>query len=1096
MNNISEQILSTIDIITNDKISQLRFDKTIQATIYSVVDINTGEYKVKYETGIFSAFSDDTSKTYRVDDSVYVTVPEGDFSGRKVIRSLVSATSLSEAALTSLANSVNEVSPNFTAMYGQEIKDLPAKIMCYEDNTKKLWSNTTTNNLFIQYANNYEYIQIKASFLTTLYNNHSSGKYGLTVTFNTLDGSKVSYNLDTRNFNGSYYRFSTYAQQSIILKVQKGYLTGISDITFFSSGFDPEEGDTGVENLYVKDIEIKFVEKIDLSSLTNYLYIAHPYGNIITTSDDYYIQARLIVAGKDIMGSKTQCQWYVRDLNVVLGSADYDAAAGTGWRRLEGETASSLSKSALGNIEYSQRYKVVVLYNDELTLEAETEIWNNVTDYAFEIQQVTKNTNVYLQLVNNKNNDLLLGKWFLSYPDDSYSSVTEEKSNEIDITNLLKYDYITFYCGVYAADGETYLGELDFTVRNSESADDVIIRYSGESSFRYDANGDITIEDSEKSRSLAAIVEWQPGYAVGYSVSWKMANGEAIAGSKENAVSPSNSMIVNPWVDNYNVLHYNIRQKYKTNYNNNTVIVTIHTITGEEYFFEKEIIFIKDGDQGTNGTTYIAAIRPSDEDGVQLSGFQGVWYKNIDEEKDSTDKTSQLYLRCYVYRDGELINNNKDIAISYGWNCVGCLVTDMPSNKNDELRWIKPLGKAEDQRYVTVQVTIKDSDKTTCIYASYPIDTLVSSDEQPFAALDLSNIPSYVKYTASGRYPSYYSNVLNYIITFSDNSQKVGDNISSLNENLIKISESKYLNPVTVFNFEDQQIGVLEIKEDSWIVYHPVIMYLDTYGNEAINGWDGTKLSIDGEEKYLFAPQIGAGSKNIYNQFTGVVMGEDSSQKQIGLYGYAKGENTFGLLANGSAYFGTSNSQIQITPGEGINLNITDGSDSVFSVTRAGKIKANSGTIGGWEIGATTLSSNNKTIKLDSSATGSDKVINVNSIFTVTADGAMDATSGTIGGWTIGSDTLTGGSWTLSSKGYIYYGDDSYLGVWKGDSTSVFGIHSDSKSVVVEAPDNVRIGKSGTGTSNLTIGGSYIEVNADTIKFKCTNQEGIYARFA
>jgi hypothetical protein len=31
-------------------------------------------------------------------------------------------------------------------------------------------------------------------------------------------------------------------------------------------------------------------------------------------------------------------------------------------------------------------------------------------------------------------------------------------------------------------------------------------------------------------------------------------------------------------------------------------------------------------------------------------------------------------------------------------------------------------------------------------------------------------------------------------------------------------------------------------------------MYLDTYGNEAIDGWDGTKLDINENGGYILAP--------------------------------------------------------------------------------------------------------------------------------------------------------------------------------------------------------------------------------------------------
>lgn len=1162
MNNISEQLLSAIDILTDEKVSQLRFDKTVQATIYSIVDINTGEYKVRYNGNIFAAYSNDTSKTYKVEDQVYISVPEGDFSNRKIILSLVTAISLTEAELTGLANSINEVSPNLVGkdgVYGEDFSTgeegeeerktitEPISINCFVNEKKSIWKYTgDTNNLFTQYANNYEYIQVKASFLTKLVETPESGNYGLRLVFKTQEDA-VEYKLDTSNFNGLYYSFATYASQSIILKVQKGFLVGLQEIQFFAENFNNNK-DTGEKNLFVKDIEIKFVEKIDLSDTNYYLYIAQPQGCIITNKTDYFVQARLILAGQDVISSKATCQWYKRNLDIMVGSAEYDKAAGVGWEKLEGETATTLSLVS-NDIKYQGKYKVVVVYDEELPFEAETIVWNNSTEYDYDIEQITNGDRILLRLTNKKSDSdqSLLGKWFISYPDDSYNSITEEKINEIDITDYLKYSYVNFYCAVY--NGEDYLGEVDFLVSDSESEDDVIVKYSGESSFRYDANGDITIEDSEKGRTLAATVEWKSGYAVGYSINWSIKDFE-IPG--EPGSSPANSMIEKPWVDNNNVLHYNIKQKYRNNYNNNTVVVTITTITGISYSFEKEIIFVKDGDQGTNGTTYIAAVRPSDSDNYYLR---------------YNDKYSgSMGLKCTVYRDGEAITNTETEPkkIKYQWsglnvefiNSVGQEITPSGSEVT-----IQGTGETKDSRYVMIQITITESSKSTNIYASYPIVTLVQGTKTT-PEFDVSNIPQYVKYSSSGRYPSYYNNALEYIV----NNETCNFGIESMNEDLIAISdiESKqYLNPVTVFNFSEQKIGVLRVPlnaddpKTTPYLYCPIVMYLDTYGNEAINGWDGTSVqgiytldesetATSGRQYYkkvkdkdnnynyesitftikepykaktyyyqtsILAPQIGAGEKDEKNLFTGLIMGQDTGQTKIGLYGYQSGINTFGLKADGSAYFGTANNQITINPDGKINFAIKNNDNIVFSVTNEGELTATSGVIGGWTITDTQFYGGKETGKYVGLAANTDISFYAGSkrpdsssassaTFYVKKTGEMKATLGTIGGWTIGDSTLTGGGLTLDSgggkedRGRIYFGD-SYIGRFKGSSTDVFGITTAANvSAVVEAPSNVRIGKSSKATSNITITGNYVVLEANQIQFKAATQSGIKAQFA
>jgi hypothetical protein len=85
--------------------------------VYKVVDANSGEYKVKYSGNFLTAYASDPSIAYSVDDTVYVTVPEGDFSNRKIITSKTSDSSLSYAEMMTLANSINEVSPTFDTIY-------------------------------------------------------------------------------------------------------------------------------------------------------------------------------------------------------------------------------------------------------------------------------------------------------------------------------------------------------------------------------------------------------------------------------------------------------------------------------------------------------------------------------------------------------------------------------------------------------------------------------------------------------------------------------------------------------------------------------------------------------------------------------------------------------------------------------------------------------------------------------------------------------------------------------------------------------------------------------------------------------------------
>lgn len=1048
MNNISEQLLQAMDIVMEQKLTQLQYDKTIQAKVYSVVDIDTGEYKVRYNGNIFSAFSNDTSKTYKVNDAVYVSVPEGNFSNKKLITSLVTADSLSSSQLSDLSNSVMEVSPTFDVLYdglydaeesygviaGTPVDESGSYTYIYQG--PDVYDPDGYHGLFQQYSNNYEYIRVKASFLTQFYNIHNQGNYGLEVEFYTKDDSSVKYKLDLQNFNGNAYGFSVYTPQEIILKAQKNYLMGLKSIKLFEedfvydkivkNGIVTDEENTTVANIFVKDIVLQYVDKKDLSDTTYYLIISAPKGIAFTDKiNSLNLVGRLIYKGEDIMDSKKcACQWYERDLSVMVGVDGYNKSAGFGWKKMEGATSDTLTLDAT-DIIYQQKYKLVVVYNDNITLTAETELWNHNASYDYAIEQVTDGADIKLQIRNNLNDESLVGDWYLSYPDGSYSSVPEGKNkSEITVSSYLQYSSVVFYCTVYNAAGE-FIGTLEHTIVNSENEDDVTISYVGDDTFRYDANGDVSIEDAEKERTLQVNLAWKEGFGTSYFVSWLMKDADnkehELPTSKDLAYNPENSMIENLWVDNYNILHYNIKQKYRVNFNNNTIIVRIRTITESIYSFNKEILCLKDGDQGTNGTTYITAIRPCNSDGVKLSGLQplrynGGWIDNI-------------RVRCYVYKDGEMINDNSKYSISYKWQGTNVTVENREyvEDSVDQVlvRGVPTISvdtsNAELAFYVKVQVTIKDDNSTVDIYASYPLDVIVGATSAN--AISIDSIPSYIKYNSSGLTPSFYSNDIN----FYYNDVTYNDNITSLNTNILTIKTSdgkKYLEPAASFIFEniknnsESNIGVLNlaVPDSADRLIHPIIMYLDTYGNEAINGWDGTALDT-GEGEYVFAPQVGAGTKDSANKFTGVVMGKDSGQDQIGLYGYQKGVNTFGLMEDGTAFFGAKSDGGQIYI------------DGKWAVISGGDVKVN-------KKGKIEPATNGMYLHLaDKEVEGTTKAIGIGLVsdtkeenFYVTYDGKLKATEAEIEGVIYAKEGKIGCLSKTSSDGWTIKSNRLYSG--------------------------------------------------------------------
>ncbi len=125
-----------------------------------------------------------------------------------------------------------------------------------------------------------------------------------------------------------------------------------------------------------------------------------------------------------------------------------------------------------------------------------------------------------------------------------------------------------------------------------------------------------------------------------------------------------------------------------------------------------------------------------------------------------------------------------------------------------------------------------------------------------------------------------------------------------------------------------------------------IVYYINQYGNESINGWDGKSIDINEDDGTIFSPTIGAGWKHPFtNTFSGVVMGIDTSQLKAnyiehyggvsqdsinmnpymtGLYGYQDGYCSFGIMENGTAFFGRADTGGRITI-DGFNAQIYGG---------------------------------------------------------------------------------------------------------------------------------------------------------------------------
>ncbi len=77
-----EELFNSVDLLIDTKVNNLNFDKTELCTVEQVKDNN--QYYVSNGSAKYYAYASEGAK-YEVGDSVYVTIPQGNYNNQKLI---------------------------------------------------------------------------------------------------------------------------------------------------------------------------------------------------------------------------------------------------------------------------------------------------------------------------------------------------------------------------------------------------------------------------------------------------------------------------------------------------------------------------------------------------------------------------------------------------------------------------------------------------------------------------------------------------------------------------------------------------------------------------------------------------------------------------------------------------------------------------------------------------------------------------------------------------------------------------------------------------------------------------------------------------
>ena len=304
-------------------------------------------------------------------------------------------------------------------------------------------------------------------------------------------------------------------------------------------------------------------------------------------------------------------------------------------------------------------------------------------------------------------------------------------------------------------------------------------------------------------------------------------------------------------------------------------------------------------------TTWIEktiVLAETDAAGNELSTTQQITYPEVKIQWNSDDATTALHniLQCNV-KDGNAT--------------IGAQAKDGVNLETNET-----LPAPEDKYLITREVKLQ---------AFTPI---------PFRdnpTLTWAEVPTRIVYDDQGKNPTYYKNafaittsgsVEGYVtgaeIIWDDdtgNKRNEGNKIyyPSIKERGADSSAPGfYLEPKNMYfsglsNKVTLKVVVAfnnngQITYYNW--YQPILIIQNRWPSAMMNAWDGS-LTIDEKNGTILSTMMGAGKKEEDNTFTGVLMGDIATgagyaDKQLGVYGFNHGQQSFGFKDDGTAFIG------------------------------------------------------------------------------------------------------------------------------------------------------------------------------------------------
>lgn len=403
MSDIGKSLISAMQQIVDKTIERTPADVTITATIKRLVEAARNKYEISYGGGIAYAYSDNGT-SYIEGQAVYVLVPQGDYTNKKIILgkaqeeygddTLADDLTAMNIGYNSIGGNLLEKSENYTTveldagkkqdivfLYGSETfiknefggKDLEAPYTLDLD--------SISNSIKLA-----DYLMITMDINTALgasLRKSVTGKYGLKVAViynDPLGKEEITkfYSLTDKDMFGNPMKYEEGSTQHIIFPIEKENFIRIEYIYAYCEDFVKEDLANSVSKIYFKNIQLQLLTPITSKNGDYYLQLKMPKGNtfkIKSASEensppeetDILEIASFTYHKKNSISDSCDHYWGIEDFSIDYNSKGYNKFLGNGWKLLTTSNTSLLKVFRKDNTAYQNNYICVSVYNDNGT---------------------------------------------------------------------------------------------------------------------------------------------------------------------------------------------------------------------------------------------------------------------------------------------------------------------------------------------------------------------------------------------------------------------------------------------------------------------------------------------------------------------------------------------------------------------------------------------------------------------------------------------------------------------------------------------------------------------------------------------------------